>query len=942
MAGPYSGAGRDLCAVTSNITIRMLQPVVLLCMFLMSAQIQAQVCRVTTDGTDTGDGSNWVGEAMDLHSALGNTGCEQIWVAGGVYKPHTSDRGVSFTIARELELYGGFEGNETELAERDPAANPTILSGDIDDNDTLNPDGATETADDIVGENSYHVVYVIGATASGPITDAAVLDGLVITAGRADGSFPDFAGGGLLCAGEVGGNECSPTLRNMVFMGNHGDLGGAMYNAGGSNGISNPVLESSTFSGNSASQGGAMYNDGSLGGSGSPSLNNVTFSGNSADLNGGAIYNRGVDGNSNPTLNNVTFSANVAADNGGAMYNNGEDGQSNPVLNNVILWTNSATDGSEIFNQDAEPQVNDSVVQGGCPDSSICSNIIIQDPLLEPLVDNGGSTKTMRPNVSSSAVDAGNSATCLDQDQRGLSRPQLDACDIGAVELAFPVIEIEVVGAGVVDAGTNPVPIRDGIAACDQAGQGQPHCRATYTEDDMPALTVTRSIGWYIESVDGCGGELSANAYTTAPLVTACTVDVVFSEYRICRVTTTGTDTGDGSDWTTEAMDLHAALADVGCLEIWVAGGRYTPHASDRSVSFVIDRELDIYGGFEGNETSRQERDPAVNPTVLSGDIDNNDVVGKDGVTQNADDIVGANSYHVVHVDGTSPSGPIVGITVVDGFIITAGHADGGAQDASGGGLICTGNGSGNECSPMLRNIVFAGNRAVTGGAVYNLGADGTSSPLLHKVTFTGNSAEDGGAMFSYASSGVSSPDLFNVTFSGNSANSEGGAIYHLAGSGPSSPLIRHSTFSANSAGTSGGAIYSNGGEPVVLNSIFWADSAADGSEIYNVLSATTPDIRYSIVQGGCPAGSDCTGVIDEDPQLAPLADNGGATPTMLPDAVGAAVDGGNDTHCLIDDQRGISRPQGSACDIGSVELIPLPPDDVFHDRFESSGFFRQ
>jgi hypothetical protein len=56
------------------------------------------------------------------------------------------------------------------------------------------------------------------------------------------------------------------------------------------------------------------------------------------------------------------------------------------------------------------------------------------DPLLGPLADNGGGTQTHALLPGSPAIDAGNNATCLAIDQRGIARPQGAACDIGAVE----------------------------------------------------------------------------------------------------------------------------------------------------------------------------------------------------------------------------------------------------------------------------------------------------------------------------------------------------------------------------------------------------------------------------------------------------------------------------------------------------------------------------
>src|SRR4029077_15399335 len=96
--------------------------------------------------------------------------------------------------------------------------------------------------------------------------------------------------------------------------------------------------------------------------------------------------------------------------------------------------------------------------------------------------------------------------------------------------------------------------------------------------------------------------------------------------------------------------------------------------------------------------------------------------------------------------------------------------------------------------------------------------------------------------------------------------------------------------------------------------------------------------LRNSIVWGN---GADCSSVgeveasIDRDatrratttdPQLGPLADNGGGTRTMAPAAGRPAHGAGGDAACPAADQRGIGRPQGAHCDIGAVEVTAAPP----------------
>ena len=107
---------------------------------------------------------------------------------------------------------------------------------------------------------------------------------------------------------------------------------------------------------------------------------------------------------------------------------------SSPQIRNTIFWGNTAASGAQIYNNGSTPSVSDSVVQGGCPDGSTCTNIITTDPLLGALGNYGGFTQTIPLLAGSSAIDTGNDAICPATDQRGVTRPQGAHCDIGAYE----------------------------------------------------------------------------------------------------------------------------------------------------------------------------------------------------------------------------------------------------------------------------------------------------------------------------------------------------------------------------------------------------------------------------------------------------------------------------------------------------------------------------
>ncbi len=206
-----------------------------------------------------------------------------------------------------------------------------------------------------------------------------------------------------------------------------------------------------------------------------------------------------------------------------------------------------------------------------------------------------------------------------------------------------------------------------------------------------------------------------------------------------------------------------------------------------------------------------------------------------------------------------------------------------------------------------LTNVTFNNNSATYGGGIYNF----TSNHPLTNVTFNNNSATYGGGMYNF----TSSTHLINVTFSDNSAVSEGGGMYNDT----SAPNLWNVTFSDNSAVSEGGGMYNVTSAPIIYNAIFWGNTAPSGAQIYN-FTAGVPIVRDSVVEGDCPTGSTCTNIIPADPMLGTLGNYGGFTKTIPLLAGSSAINTGDDGVCPPTDQRGVSRPQGSHCDIGAFE----------------------
>jgi hypothetical protein len=236
-------------------------------------------------------------------------------------------------------------------------------------------------------------------------------------------------------------------------------------------------------------------------------------------------------------------------------------------------------------------------------------------------------------------------------------------------------------------------------------------------------------------------------------------------------------------------------------------------------------------------------------------------------------------------------------------------------------------------------------NSAIGGGGVYIM-AIPRSSPVPSTVTdstVSGNSAICDGTPGSYTFGGGGgvgtwAPNpiaITNSTISGNSTNLNGGGLYTRAGGALD---LVNSTVTDNSA-DNGAGIADNGsrapGEMAIESTIVAGNHSLGAIApiqivtVHGAISGTHNLITTANVT--LPPDT-----LTVDPQLAPLADNGGATLTHALLAQSPAIDAGSNTAALAHDQRGAgySRSFGTASDIGAYESQPVG-DVIFADGFE-------
>ena len=425
---------------------------------------------------------------------------------------------------------------------------------------------------------------------------------------------------------------------------------------------------------------------------------------------------------------------------------------------------------------------------------------------------------------------------------------------------------------------------------------------------------------------------------------------------RIIYVDDDSTGANDGSSWVDAYNYLQDALADANSaekpVEVKVAQGVYKPDQGanqmpgDRESTFQLLSGITLTGGYAGLgvlDVNGVAIDPNtrhidVFETILSGDLNGDDGEVSEPGNLATDPNRAENCYHVVTGSGTDPN------AVLDGFVITAGMANGerlAQQD--GGGLYNDGG------SPTLRNCRFLRNVANDGGAVRN----GHACPVFINCIFMRNEAAPieaapvteasfGGGVYS---TGLSNPVFVNCAFLGNRAG-YGGAINAWD---QSSPELYNCTLSGNMADF-GGALYNYGviseGITTITNSILWDNQAATNYDEICTGGKSTTIVSYTCIEGDHPG----TGNIGADPRFVsgPLGDYYLSQRSAGQTRNSPCVDAGSDTASNL----GLDQLTTRTDEVGDQGIVDMgyhypksPPRDLTIDRntedFETGDFSR-
>lgn len=723
---------------------------------MAAAQTQTRYYVTPTGQAPTDMANAWTG-VIKLEVALKRAvSGDEIWVQGVEEVSKKTDVYVApeggWTLKAGVKLYGGFKGNETSLEQRATLGKAynfafrSILSGDMNMNDTIDHVNLISSSNALRSDNAEHVLTMdLNNSVANNINDAvSVLDGFTIVGGHAS-----VNGGGVLVTGHET-YSCAYRIERCFFFNNYAvQNGGAIYvdEKAGKATSSNSYINQCVVYNNEA---GLITEVGNKGGG-------IYIAGKGTVVNTSVFNNEngGVRISPDAQVVNSTIARNTVA----GVDRTVEGGSNeNAKVVNTVVWGNNAlyAEYTPGFRKSSYHEV-----EGGSTDSY--GNVYVSDK--------NNDRSQASPFFASPSLK-----TSFDREFNWLYN-------------AYPLWDWQALeGSAFIDKGDNGA-----------------YASATYGDYDLGGSA--RKVG---DATD-----IGAYEFQAVPAD------------RILRVKPDGDDSKNGSDWGNALKSVQAAinkLADGGQGgEVWVAVGTYQPSIymsnanTDRSAAFVMKDGVSVYGGFDGTEKTRAERDTKKgsmpwqynHSTVFVGNAYGGAVTGGGKCEYNTADnkwsVTGSNSNHVVwfaNLDGTA----FKNVTVLDGVTIKGGSAQeaegtkGNFFGDRGAGVYMAGN-------AYLTNCVVTENAAKgKGGGVYLYGGRIIGSLLYN------NEGQQGGAVY------VDNSGIVLRSMLTNNSGYDGAAVYMVSdtkwtdGSLHPEYQILSTSVVSNNTSRHNGAVYCNQG----------------------------------------------------------------------------------------------------------------------------------
>lgn len=847
--------------------------------------------------TGAGDGSSWVNAFPNLHDAIATAGeCTEIWVAKGSYSPNTN-RATSFSLRSGVAIYGGFAGGESSRGARNVTNNPTLLTG--------------------FGASS--VFLNIGA--SERIDSSAILDGFYFT--------------NLSPRSVIFNISASPTIQNCVFSGNSGisiynsqagarvidcsfndNRSSAIYNERSTFFVSGSTfarnlavdsgaaiylrqstgrIEDSQFIDNNANRGAGVYcGDGST-----LAVARSVFRGNLAANEGAAVF---VWVGATASLDNSLFSQNISHWRGGAISHYGD--QLNlvhcTVVDNSGLYSGG---GLCLHTSNSAAQIVNSIFWGNLGGTDLEVAQIDRDSGSVTLKSSTVQGLQSLPQTNSDAYDPLFANPSLPDYRLTAFSPAINTGGVITNGGSYDVARNARVFGGSADRGAYEFPIAPSTAIRLKA---LPKSKTVCAETEVTFAAVGAPADSYVfewEKDSGSGFfpvagpeyQITTTGNTSvlkiADPTTAMTGDrfhirigsFTSAEFALTVLAPTilfvddsGNNSG-GLTWNSAFHGIEDALAAADeCTEIWVRGGTYIlTNGLGEGISLQLKKGVRLYGGFDGSEMLRSQRDVDANPTFLQTAkvpaIFNQDfrvVVDRSSVldgfyfsNNDAESIVNYTASPTIRncvFDGNDAVGVRNGYRsapLIEGCVFKKNHATAIYNEGSSpeivasqfldnhskdqGGAIYSGGGM-----TKLSGSEFLNNSSEqAGGAIFLLGATG----IVTRCTFDNNAAGHGGAIKAWF--GTLAMD--NSLLRGNTTTEDGGALFLEN----AASTLRNCTIAGNQAGRApGGGILQRGGSLDIANSILWNNQASynpadvEGRQV--TAQSGTTQIAYSSVQG--------------------------------------------------------------------------------------------